>query len=1100
MRRWVRARGPRLKAGLGALVAAAVVLLGWWLGSWPYRERLLSERRAHVAAELSLRGYALSRGVAERLAVLRGLYAFTQLEASEPQFGDHFAGYAARLCEGTDAKAIRYVAIAPGGVVGYVYPADGNESTIGYDPLQDPRPEVRAAAQRAIDSQQIVLGIPGEPTQGRQELIAQQAVYLPLDPAQGPRYWGLVRVVLDLPSLLAEAELDDQEELVFALHDSAGGILYGSEQVSAMAPVTSQISLPDGAWRLATIPVVGWQASIRGSLTSYWAWGATIILLLAVLTYLALSRQAYLSAAVDERTRALTVANERLRQDVVERERAAAALQESEAALRTTEASFRGLFEQAPFAMQICAPDGRTLRVNRAYRELWGCNEAQIVGSNLLAGECFLRPDVLPHIQRAFAGRPVSLPAQRYTPREVPTIQHGQAHWVNTYVYPLKDDEGQIERVIAVLEDVTAQREAAEALRVSEERFRRAFDDAAIGMGLIDTDGRFLRANASLCRMFGYDEGELQAKTFQELTHPDDLQLGANLFRDLVAGERDAGWLEKRYIHKDGHVIWALLSTSAIRDAQGRLVYLVSQVQDFTERKEAEARLIEKEAQYRSIFEATSDGLVISDLQGRIVEINPAACAMYGYDREQAVGRLLASFVHADSRDLFDEVFEGIRRGEGFVVQAVDQRQDGTPFHVEVYGSSFTYAGEPHLLSVIRDVTERVQAVQLLEQRVRERTRELSTLLRVSRDVASTLDLEPLLSAVLDRLGEIVAYDAAAVLIAGRDEEMTLAGYRGPVPRESVPEHLYWHQITHLCEVLERREPLIIPDVRAGDALARSWREATRNQLGHLPAYVASWMGVPLLARDRIVGMLSLEHSEADHYTDYHAELALAFASQVAVAIDNARLYERSQRLAVVEERQRIARELHDSVSQALYGIGLGARTARAHLDRDPSGAVEPVEYVLSLAEAALAEMRALIFELRPDALEREGLVSALHKRAASLHSRYDLQVEADLGEEPRLPIEAKEALYRVAQEALNNVIKHARASHVAVRMNVEGPHIVLSVEDDGVGFRTLAEYPGHIGLHTMRERIEEIGGQLTIESVLGQGTRLEVSVPLDRT
>jgi signal transduction histidine kinase len=270
--------------------------------------------------------------------------------------------------------------------------------------------------------------------------------------------------------------------------------------------------------------------------------------------------------------------------------------------------------------------------------------------------------------------------------------------------------------------------------------------------------------------------------------------------------------------------------------------------------------------------------------------------------------------------------------------------------------------------------------------------------------------------------------------------------------------------------------------------------------LGHLPVYVASWMGVPLLARDRIVGMLSLEHSEADHYTDYHAELALAFASQVAVAIDNARLYERSQRLAVVEERQRIARELHDSVSQALYGIGLGARTARAHLDRDPSGAVEPVEYVLSLAEAALAEMRALIFELRPDALEREGLVSALHQRAASLHSRYDLQVEADLGEEPRLPIEAKEALYRVAQEALNNVIKHARASHVAVRMNVEGPHIVLSVEDDGVGFRTLAEYPGHIGLHTMRERIEEIGGQLTIESVLGQGTRLEVSVPLDRT
>jgi PAS domain S-box-containing protein len=1095
---WLRARGPRLKAGLGALVAAAVLLFGWWLGSWPYRERLLSERRAHAAAELALRGDALSRGVAERLAVLRGLYAFAQLEAGGPQLGDRLARYAARLWEGTDGKAIRYVTVAPDGVVGYVYPTDGSESAIGYDALQDPRPDVRADAQRAIESQQIVLSAPSGPAQGRQELVAQQAVYLPLDPGEAPHYWGLVSVVLDLPSLLAEVELGHQEELAFALRDGSGAILYGSEQVFAADPMVSQLPLPDGAWELATIPVVGWQASIRGSLTSYWAWGTTTVLLVAALTYLALSRQAYLSAAVDERTRALTVANEQLQQDIVERERTAAALQESEAALRASEASFRGLFEQAPFAMQICAPDGRTLRVNPAYRELWGCNEAQVMGSNLLAGECFLRPDMLPHIQRAFAGEPVSIPAERYTAQQVPTIQEGRAHWVSTYVYPLKDDRGQIERVIAVYGDVTAQREAAEALQVSEERFRHAFDDAATGIGLVGADGRFLRANASLCRMLGYAESELLTRTFQEMTHPDDLETGLDLLHDLVTGERDYGWLEKRYVHKDGHVIWAMLSTSAIRDAQGRLLYLVSQVQDVTERKEAEARLIEKEAQYRSIFEATSDGLIISDLEGRIVEINPAACTMYGYDREQAVGSSLASFVHADSRDLFDQVFSGIRRGEGFVVQAVDQRQDGTPFHVEVYGSSFTYAGQPHLLSVIRDVTERVQAVHLLEQRVAERTRELSTLLRVSRDVASTLDLEPLLSAVLERLGEVVAYDAAAVLIAGRDEAMALAGYRGPVPRESVPERLNWRQIDHLYEVMEHRKPLIIPDVRADDALARSWREATRSQLEHVPEYVGSWMGVPLLAKDRIVGMLSLEHSEADHYTPYHAELALAFASQAAIAIDNAGLYERSQRLAVVEERQRIARELHDSVSQALYGIGLGARTARALLDRDPGKAIEPVEYVLSLAEAGLAEMRALIFELRPDALEQEGLVSALSRLAASLHSRYGLEVEMDLGPEPLLSLEVKEALYRVAQEALNNVVKHARASRVIVRLAAEGPGIALSLEDDGIGFQPQAEYPGHIGLHTMRERIEAVGGTLTIESAPGQGTRLYVALPLE--
>jgi signal transduction histidine kinase len=381
---------------------------------------------------------------------------------------------------------------------------------------------------------------------------------------------------------------------------------------------------------------------------------------------------------------------------------------------------------------------------------------------------------------------------------------------------------------------------------------------------------------------------------------------------------------------------------------------------------------------------------------------------------------------------------------------------------------------------------------------VEERTRELSTLLRVSRDIASNLDLEPLLSAVLDRLGEVVASHAAAIWIAAPGGEMALMGYRGPTPKEDLSRRGQRHTLEHVSEVIERREPLTIADVRADTGLAQSWQRAMRAQLGYLPEHVSSWLGVPLMVKDRVIGMISLGHSQVDFYTAYHAELALAFANQAAVAIDNARLYGRSQRLAVLEERQRIARELHDSVSQALYGIGLGARTARALLDRDPDQAIEPVEYVLSLAEAGLAEMRALIFELRPDALAQEGLMSALGKRAAALHSRYGVDVETDLGPEPQLPLEVKETLYRVAQEALNNVIKHARAHRVVVQLAQEGETFLLSVEDDGIGFDPQDEHPGHMGLHTMRERIEEIGGTLVIDSAPGRGARLHARVHLD--
>jgi signal transduction histidine kinase len=215
------------------------------------------------------------------------------------------------------------------------------------------------------------------------------------------------------------------------------------------------------------------------------------------------------------------------------------------------------------------------------------------------------------------------------------------------------------------------------------------------------------------------------------------------------------------------------------------------------------------------------------------------------------------------------------------------------------------------------------------------------------------------------------------------------------------------------------------------------------------------------------------------------------------VAIQNAELYERAQQAASLEERQRLARELHDSVSQALYGIALGARTARTLLDRDPQKAAEPVDYVLSLAEAGLTEMRALIFELRPESLETEGLVAALEKQVAAARARYGLSVDANLGPEPDAPLDVKEAIYRVAQEALHNVVKHARARHVQLRLAIEGGALTLEVQDDGAGFDPSGEFPGHMGLTSMRERVGRLAGEIEITSAPRQGTRVRARVPV---
>jgi signal transduction histidine kinase len=152
---------------------------------------------------------------------------------------------------------------------------------------------------------------------------------------------------------------------------------------------------------------------------------------------------------------------------------------------------------------------------------------------------------------------------------------------------------------------------------------------------------------------------------------------------------------------------------------------------------------------------------------------------------------------------------------------------------------------------------------------------------------------------------------------------------------------------------------------------------------------------------------------------------------------------------------------------------------------------------VLTLAAAGLAEMRALIFELRPESLETEGLAIALAKQGASIQARHGIQVQIELGDEPELVLATKESLYRVAREALHNVVKHANATRVTVRMRCDENYLQLDVIDNGVGFETNKEFPGHLGLHSMRERVMQLGGQISIESKVGEGTQLTVTMPV---
>ncbi len=389
-----------------------------------------------------------------------------------------------------------------------------------------------------------------------------------------------------------------------------------------------------------------------------------------------------------------------------------------------------------------------------------------------------------------------------------------------------------------------------------------------------------------------------------------------------------------------------------------------------------------------------------------------------------------------------------------------------------------------------------------LFEHAEERTNELGALLDVSHSVASTLELKPMVGMLLDRMQALIDYDGASVLTLESDALRMLDSRRpgyGSNEADIAALTIPVQRTGSIWQLLRRNEPVSIPDVTADDALAIDYRSMIAYAIDTTFAGVRSWLAVPLAVKERTIGTLTLSHKTPGHFKEEHLRLARAIADQAAVAIDNARLYGRAQELAAVEERQRLARELHDSVSQALYGIGLGARTARTLLDRDPERAKDPVEYVMSLAEAGLAEMRALIFELRPESLELEGLVAALDKQAAAMRARHNVRVDTVLCDEPDIPLEVKQTVSRIAQEALHNIVKHARATSVNLMLECTDDEVTFEIRDDGSGFDPVGDFAGHLGLRSMRERAANLGGRVDIESAPGAGAKIRVTIPINR-
>jgi diguanylate cyclase (GGDEF)-like protein/PAS domain S-box-containing protein len=332
-----------------------------------------------------------------------------------------------------------------------------------------------------------------------------------------------------------------------------------------------------------------------------------------------------------------------------------------------------------------------------------------------VGGSCFdlLHPDDLPRARSTFVealrrpGDTLALGVR---------IRHRDGSWRQVEVTGtnLLDDET-VRGIVINWRDVTDYKRAEQALKESEQRFGSSFRDAAIGMALVGTDGRWLQVNRSLCEILGYSQAELLGKTFQDITHPDDLESDVEQVRRMLSGELETYQMEKRYFHKDGYVVWILLSVSLVHDEEGKPLYFISQIQDITKRKEAE----EKIRFQATLLDEVGEAVIAIDLEGKVVYWNRAAEELYGWSAEETIGR--PSVEVTASEDLWeraDEIMSELRAMKSWVGEYQLRHKDGTlfPALINITPVHDEQANLVGMISISTDITERKEAEEALKE------------------------------------------------------------------------------------------------------------------------------------------------------------------------------------------------------------------------------------------------------------------------------------------------------------------------------------------------------------------------------------------------
>jgi PAS domain S-box-containing protein len=619
-----------------------------------------------------------------------------------------------------------------------------------------------------------------------------------------------------------------------------------------------------------------------------------------------------------------------------------------------------------------------------------------------------------------------------------------------------------------------------------------------VGIGHVDLEGHFLRLNQKFCEIVDYEQEELLQLSFQDITHPEDLERDLEEFRQLLAGEIETYSIEKRYIRKDSSIVWVKLTVSVVWAASGEPSYIVGVIEDITERKRAEEELKESSRRTENILESITDEFFAVDREWRFTYVNERALrsihTLKGDEeltREELLGKNLWEVVPEVVGSVFDHKYH----------EAMGEQE---PVEFEAYspwsnrwGEVRACPSEEGLLVYARDITERKRA----EQEIVARTHQQAEVAELGLRALESDDLQALLDDAVVLIAQTLGVEYVKIVEPLPDgEEMLLragVGWReGLVGRatESAGSD------SEAGYSMRYEEPVIVEDVNTERRFEPSELMADHG--------IRSGMTVVIHGQEEHFGVLCAHSASSRSFSEDDANFLQAVANVLATPIERKRAQERLEEVRELE-RSRIARDLHDDALQDLSGALVDAQLLRRSVLEDPEEAARQAEQLLASLDRIGPRLRGAIYDLRLESEQNRPfseLLEALIKLQSAISTECEISLEVQ-GESLSGSLGKMDGeLLRIVREALINARRHSGAKHVWVRVGSSEEKLYAEVEDDGRGFdvtrepsATSATSRGGMGIRGMRERARALGGELKVESEPGRGTKVLFELALTK-